>query len=463
MASEQMRRENVTDERHIVVEKDRVPKMTTHFESLAEKAREEEQHIPLHGEKVHQFDTLPVGVISGLKLSGSAETESERKRSEEGQVKEGEAEKWVSQIHARREEKEQQAGEYGRERRDEMQGKEEGEHGKEENYGREGGGERIKGPSLEEISNLRATAQQNSMVAIRAAEERYEKAKEAGALALQKAKEAKDYTADKAMETKDVVISKGQSAAQYTAEKAKAAKDTTADTTTKRAAGYVGEKAVAAKDVVVDSGKGAAGYVGKVATEVKDQAVVAGWGATHYTLEKVAEATKAVAGVTSSVAGYTGEKAVAAKDKVAGAGKTVVGYAGEKIAAAKDAVVATEENAAEYAARKKAEAQKDLETRKASHEKGDGGETIASKEQYATKEQWERPPENFLEFFQGGAEEQGQQQEGGSILQAIGQTIVEIGQTTKELLSGQYPMQVLQQKDEAKFTEEPHLRAGKGT
>ncbi|KAK6157568.1 hypothetical protein DH2020_011816 [Rehmannia glutinosa] len=270
MASDQLRRESVTEERDTMVEKDRVPKMATHYEHLSEKAKEEEQHIsPRSHEKAHRQPE----------------------------------------------------------------------------------------PSLEEISKLRATAQQNSVEAIRAAEERHEKAKES----------------------------------------------------TKSDAGYVGEKAV-------ESGKGAVGYVGKV----KDQAVVAGWGATQYTLEKVAEATKAVAG----------------------AGKTVVGYAEEKIAAAKDVVVANEERAVDFAARKKAEAQK-----ASYHEddKGDWGETIASKEQ----------PE---EFFEGGEE----QQQGGSILQAIGQTIVEIGQTTKELLVGQFPIGLSERDDEAKFREEHHQYPGPG-
>ncbi|KAL0306814.1 UNVERIFIED_CONTAM: hypothetical protein Sradi_6098700 [Sesamum radiatum] len=183
-------------------------------------------------------------------------------RREEGLEEETETEKRASQIHAGKEEREQQAAVYG-ERREET--------GEKENHG----GKESQAPSLEEISNLRAKAQQNSTEAIRAAEERYEKSKEKGASALHK---AKDYTA---------------------------------------------EKAVAAKEVAVESGKGAAEYVGKVAAEVKDHAVVAGWGATHYTLEKAAEATKAVASVTSSVAGYTGEKVVAAKDKVAGAGKSL--------------------------------------------------------------------------------------------------------------------------------------------
>ncbi|KAK4438786.1 hypothetical protein Salat_0213200 [Sesamum alatum] len=398
MASKQLRRENhVTDERKTVVKKDRVPKMTTHFESLAGKTRDDQHNVPVHGEKPHQFET-PVGV----QFSGSGERESQRMRREEGLEEEAEREKRTSPIHAGREERKHQAAVYGGRRE---------ETGEKENHGGEGHREESQAPSLEEISNLRATAQQESTEAIRAAEERYEKSKEKGASALHK---AKNYTA---------------------------------------------EKAVAAKEVAVESGKGAAEYVGKVAAEVKDHAVVAGWGATHYTLEKAAEATKAVAGVTSSVAGYTGEKVVAAKDKVAGAGKSLAGYAGEKIAAAKDAVVATEESAAEYAARKKAAAEKELEAKRASHDKGDWGETIASKEQqYAGNEQWATPSDEFQGFDRGAEEEQGRQPQewGSSILQAISETIVEIGQTATEFLVGHYPTQVSEQYDEAEYVEETH-------
>lgn len=449
MASEQVRRENVADQRNTELEKVVVPKMRTHFESLAEKAKSPQGSPGSAGsaEKVHQYETLPVEV---------------------GETKDGEGKKW----------------------------------------GREREGERRQVPSLEEISELRGTAQQNSMEAIRAAEERYEKAKESGASALQKTKEsavqgkdnalhgiqtgsqyiadksgalkdtavgkglqakdytaqkaveakdsilskggalkdtavekgqqAKDYSAKKTVETKDVIASTGQSAAGYAVDKAKAAKDTTVDTT-QNVASYVGDRAAAAKYATVESGKGAAGYAGKVATEAKDQAVVTGWGATHYTLEKVAEATKAVAGVTSSVAGYTGEKTVAAKDKVSGAGQTVMDYAGEKLAAAKDAVIDGHEKAVEYAGTKKAEAQKDLEAKRASYERGERGET------FETRAERDEPTDKS---FSGGAEDEQMPRPGsGGVFQAIGETLMEIGQTTKDLLVGQYPIRVLEQKD----------------
>nr|GEY06685.1 hypothetical protein [Tanacetum cinerariifolium] len=104
MESEQLRRENKTDEREIHVEKDQVPKMKDHFESLTDK------------------DSGAAGGVS--------ETRKEK-----------------------------------------MQDTTQSMQQKESEY---------KGPSLEEISKLRGTAQQNSMNAILAAEEKYRKAKDMG-------------------------------------------------------------------------------------------------------------------------------------------------------------------------------------------------------------------------------------------------------------------------------------------
>ncbi|CAA0819900.1 late embryogenesis abundant domain-containing protein / LEA domain-containing protein [Striga hermonthica] len=228
---------------------------------------------------------------------------------------------------------------------------------------------RQQGLSLEEISKLRGTAQQSSVEAIRAAEDRYEKANQ---------------------------------------------------------------------------------QMGTESKGLKDQA-----------LEKVAEATK----VVSNVAGYT-------KDKVVGAGQTVAGYTGEKLAAVKDAVVAAEEKAADYAARKKAEAQRDLEAKKSSQEQESG--SLVGKEQHEEKksealDREEIGGEEGSPLFGGGAEKQGRGERGGeqkasqgrtgtgsgSVLQAIGETIVEIGQTTKDLLLGQ-------DKDKAKRHEEPYTGSGGG-
>lgn len=45
-------------------------------------------------------------------------------------------------------------------------------------------------------------------------------------------------------------------------------------------------------------------------------------------------------------------------------------------------------------------------------------------------------------------------QEEGGVLQAIGETIMEIGQTTKDMLVGQYPSHVLEGKDDEEEQED---------
>ncbi|KAI3818822.1 hypothetical protein L1987_12643 [Smallanthus sonchifolius] len=255
MDSMQLRRENKTDERQIHVEKDKVPKITTHFESLT--VKDSGDHPVAH--------------------HGAA------------------------------------------------------------------GGIHDQGPSLEDISKYRGIAQQNSMEAIRAAQEQYQKSKET--VDAEKATKAKDYTVEKGQEAKDVV-----------AEKTIGLTETVVDVS-KKGAGYVGEKAVAAKDIAVDAGKTTVGYVGKVAEVVKDKAVVAGWSAAEFASDKAVGATETVANVSSTVAGFAGDTVVATKD-VVGVGKKT-----------KDMVVATEESAKDYASRKKAEKQRELE---AKNSRGEG-------------------------------------------------------------------------------------------
>ncbi|KAG2332276.1 hypothetical protein Bca4012_018169 [Brassica carinata] len=120
MASEQARRENVVKEREVKVEKDKVPKMTSHFESMADKSRgsDTQSHHHEEGEEETKMKRtqMPHSVGKFVVISGD---------------KEG-------------------------------TGKKEGQ-------------ERT---SLEDIHEYRANAQQKSMDTIRAAEERNNKAKE---------------------------------------------------------------------------------------------------------------------------------------------------------------------------------------------------------------------------------------------------------------------------------------------
>ncbi|KAL6975915.1 hypothetical protein U1Q18_024710 [Sarracenia purpurea var. burkii] len=338
MASEKLRREDVTGDESNEIGV--VPALKTHFESLAEKAKDSDSPGAVADSSE---ETAGLNVASRVRELGSGEKEREE-----------------------------------RERKGESGG--------------EGGGEgRL---SLEEISNFRQTAQQNSMEAIRAAEERYSK-------------------------TKDCAEQKG------------AEKET------------VPSVAWRAKDAVVETGKSAVGYAGKVAVDVKDKAVVAGWGAAHYTAEKTVDATKAAANAAGGVVGYAGEKAVAAKDVVAQAGQRAAGYTGEKVAAAKDAVVFAEESAVEYAARKKAEAERELEARKSDQSKGEAGDKDTSEKakSLVAQEVVQKPAETAQE--RPGAPDQETErsrQEGGEgaggVFQAIGETIVDIALTTKNFVVG---------------------------
>lgn len=93
----------------------------------------------------------------------------------------------------------------------------------------------------------------------------------------------------------------------------------------------------------------------------------------------------------------------------------------------------------------------------------EGGETFTTKEHHEVREEGETPTQKIKESFQGGGEaEQKQQQGGGGIIQAIGETLVEIGQTTKDLVAEQYPVEVLERKDEEKDKKEPYKGSGEG-
>ncbi|XP_078428305.1 uncharacterized protein LOC144700708 [Wolffia australiana] len=100
--------------------------------------------------------------------------------------------------------------------------------------------EEEKNMSLEEIGGYRATAQQNSLETIRAAEERYTKAKDSAAAVLKESKEtvgegigaAVAYATAKGVEAKDFAVEKSQQGyeaakeyAQQTADKAVAVKE----------------------------------------------------------------------------------------------------------------------------------------------------------------------------------------------------------------------------------------------
>ncbi|KAI8010390.1 Seed biotin-containing protein SBP65 [Camellia lanceoleosa] len=443
MASEKVMRESDSGERdEIHVQKDIVPKITSHFESLAEKVRGSD---------------IPGGVTD------SSEDHHPQKKE---QQYEAEKQRGVGKLEVHAEEEEQKGGSSEQERRTNMAGKQGEETGKEREK------KQIRDRKEEDISNYRQIAQQNSMQAIRAAEERYNNKKEKDTAvqgvpkisqyAVEKGSAVKDTVLEKADKGKDSTAQTAEQAKDYASQKAAEAKEVTVDTA-KKVGSYAGEKAAAVKDAAVETGKSAAGYAGKVAVDVKDKAAVAGWGAAHYTCEKTVEATLAATNVAQGVAGYTGDKVVAAKDVMAHAGQRAVEYTGEKVAAAKDAVVATEESAKEYTARKKAEAERELQARKSTQSKGESGgqedSTSVEEAKSMAKEVIKKPAETVQEFsFQGAPEQDRREQQqqgsralpplhetrdnkqggrnGGGVLQAVGETIVEIAQTTKDLVIG---------------------------
>ncbi|CAH9109515.1 unnamed protein product [Cuscuta epithymum] len=466
MTSEQKRRENQTDERSIHVDKDRVPKMASHFESLADKSSETAHDIHPGA----AFNVTETVVTSQHDDAGKYAGKEREARHGPAQHKAGEAHTAAQPIKVGglefssggqniTEEDNQQFSASHHQPFEEKPG------GVKFYVGQGGETNKNRG-SLEEIGKSRQTAQQNSIDALRTAQEKYEKAKEsathvvgsAGEMAgkakntaLQKGQEAfemtKEYTVPRTEQAKETLTKAGEVAKDYTVQ----AKDRGAEMG-KNAASFTGQKAAAVKDTTVESGKGAAQYAGKVADTVKDKATVVGWEAARFTAERAADATNLAAGVAVTVAGYAGQTAVAAKDVVAGAGKSAAEYAGDKLAAAKDYVVSAEESAAQYAARKKAEAQREAQAKAAQREqakpdkkstdsKGEsGGGRIFSgsetkRERGSAGENGTRrlePVEREKEEHDGGKGSGG----GGGVLQAIGETIVEIGQTTKELVTG---------------------------
>uniref|UniRef100_A0A9I9DKJ8 Seed biotin-containing protein SBP65 n=1 Tax=Cucumis melo TaxID=3656 RepID=A0A9I9DKJ8_CUCME len=435
MASEQLsRRDNTTNEREIQVEKERVPQLTSHFEAIAgqgkatipEKTEEKQRSGASGGRKEVHGISIAKGELPGR--------EEERKRVEGEGGKPNETHELASQFESlaqkvrdnRETDTENERQRQDRENEQRVSKQRDSEQAKE----KEGEiGTRQNQPSLDEISNYRAIAQERSNEAIRAAKERYEKAnkeslhqgvegkteeseqreteegeentvevggertgletvKETLTSAAKTAKDytvpiaekAKDYTVQKAIEAKDITVSAGQTTAHY-----------------------LGEKAVAAKDVAVESGKVAAEYAGKAAEDLKDKAVVAGWSTAHYSCDTAMEGTKAAARLVKGAAEYAGA------------------IAGKPLSAAKNVAQSTGESVKEYTARKK-----EIAEREATYKTGEK-ETMYEK----TKGTFEGGKEEL----KGRGNEKRVDDDGG-ILGAIGETIYEIAQTTKEIVIG---------------------------
>ncbi|XP_042972064.1 seed biotin-containing protein SBP65-like isoform X2 [Carya illinoinensis] len=309
MASTQTLRENSTGE------KDRVPTMTRHFESLADKVKDKEREENENQREKHTDQARGKGSYVVGKFENVEEDQNDT-----GKAKGGEGE-GTDIGEGRGECKEVSKGQ-----------------------------ERKEQPSLEEISKLRAKAQQNSLETLRAAEERYEKAKESVSQGLGAATE---YTKEKAAQTKDTALDKGRAVKDSAAEKGAQAKETVTSTaktaedytasTAEKAKDYALQKAVEAKEAAVRAGE-------EKAEDLKDGTAVAGWTAAHYSCEKALEGTKAAARAVKETAEYAGHKAAE--------------IASKPLSAAKDVVVGTGESAKEYTARKKEEAGRELKAKR---------------------------------------------------------------------------------------------------
>lgn len=430
MATEKLsRRDDTTAEREGRVEKERVPQLTSHFEAIAIQGKPTDPTNAKASILQKTDDTQKSAGKDAHGVGKSSDTsigkDEERQRVSGGGGKSEETHKLAAQFESladkvRDRRETDTENERERQARADKQRQETGEQQRvsQQTKGKEGEMASAQNqPSLEEISNYRAIAQQKSNEAIMAARERYDKANQESLnkeAAKQRGTEGKETTKEggqTGLETvKETLTSAAQTAKEYTAPVAEKAKDYTvsAGETT---AHYLGEKAVAAKDATIESGKVAAEYAGKAAGDLKDKATVAGWSTAHYTCDTAVEGTKAAARLVKGAAEYAG--AIAAKP----------------LSAAKNVAESTGESMKDYTARKKEEAQRE------------SMQTQAEKESMyeKTKESFEGAREEVKERGRGvGYEKRGEEGRAGDggLLGAIGETIYEIAQTTKDLVIG---------------------------
>ncbi|XWS44573.1 hypothetical protein CRYUN_Cryun15aG0058200 [Craigia yunnanensis] len=396
MAFDQVRRrENTTTDREIYIEKDRVPKMTTHFETLVEKARDSD----VAGAKETPHETTGDTVVHAFGVDQNA-----RERHEFESLAEKVGDMNVTAVIVAKTEEEKEADQARKGREKQLEGRPRGpfavgkfevsaeeergssieSKGKDETYkensdkekdkgaklvGREEGGEKPEQLSLEEIGKLRASAQKNATETIRAAEARYNKAKES---ASQRLNTVTEYAKEKGAQAKESVLQ----STQYATEKGAQAKDTVL-----QGAQHV---AVQAKDTVLDGAKKTSQYISEKGSETKDTAaekiqhgynatkdtlVSAGKTAVDYTvpqaeqakdyaLQKAVKAKDTTVDVSKNIASYAGEKAIATKDVTTERGKEAAELAGKMAVDVKDKAVAAGWSAAHYTTEKAVEGTK---------------------------------------------------------------------------------------------------------
>ncbi|KAL5998434.1 hypothetical protein ACLOJK_009374 [Asimina triloba] len=263
------------------------------------------------------------------------------------------------------------------------------------------------------LTQSRQTAQQSSIDALRAAEDRYEKAKQSSAAALGQTKEAAAhglgattaYVAGKGSQAKDSAVHATRAAGDYTAEK-----------------GQQGFHA--AKEGVVSAGQTATEKGQQGQQVVKDYTQQAAGQTKEYLVEKGQQAKDTVVQVGRRAVDYVGEKAGQAKDAVSGQKDEEA--KGEHTHESELLVVMQQEHG-EQQSRRTEEGKLDIgEGRPADVPAVDTGDINYSRSGE------ERCDENMAAKRQESREEGNR----GSLLGAVGETVMDIAKSTKNLVIG---------------------------
>ncbi|BAT90032.1 Seed biotin-containing protein [Vigna angularis] len=238
------------------------------------------------------------------------------------------------------------------------------------------GREQNEQPSLEDISKYRGQVQEKAMNAVEAAKEKYEK------------KRAKQAQTEASKE-------RNKQAKDFTREKGRQEGNLEGDKVDKTRGGINGENV---GEEAVEIGK----IASKVAADLRDRAIVTGWSAAQYSTEMTVEGTKAATTIVEEAVEYLGQK--------------VYELAAKSMDTATGLAAATGENAKEYTARKKEEAERALEVKRETQNQAN--ETVA-------------------EIGDNMVKPAHQSEGGGGVLNSIGETIAEIAETTRIMVSGE--------------------------
>ncbi|KAJ6348911.1 hypothetical protein OIU77_006492 [Salix suchowensis] len=197
------------------------------------------------------------------------------------------------------------------------------------------------------------------------------------------------------------------------------------------------QKTAQGKDTVVEGAQKTTSYIAEKGAQAKDTIVE---GARRTSEPLLLDGLLLITQLKKAVDGT-----VAAARAVEYAGQKTTELAGKPLRAAKETAASTGESIKEYTARKKEEAERELEARKAAEGQRSfqGGEYKEESQVHATGGQGAEVANQFSEEITPEGEEQywrqQQGQEASSLLGAIGETIVEIAQATKDLVIGQDP------------------------